>query len=107
MRRHGRPDVIVSDKLRPDGAARVELGAGNRRETGRWLNSRVGNSLLPFPRRGQVILRFRRMRSLQKFAANYASVCNPLNSGRSPSSRPGFELTHTAALAEWRGLWAE
>ncbi|KNX39901.1 hypothetical protein ROTO_35680 [Roseovarius tolerans] len=51
--------------------------------------------------------RFRRMRSLQKFAAVHASIYNLFNSERSLHSRPDFKLNRAAALAEWRGLGAE
>jgi putative transposase len=52
------------------------------------------------------MLRFMRMRSLQKFAAVHASVYNLFNQERSLSSRPNFKLNRAAALAEWRGLGA-
>jgi putative transposase len=52
------------------------------------------------------MLRFRRMRSLQKFAAVHSSVCNHFNSERSLTSRTAFKLNRAAALAEWRGLCA-
>ena len=107
MRKHGRPEVIVTDKLRSYGAALKEIRAAHRQETGRWLNNRAENSHLPFRRRERAILRFRRMRSLQKFAAVHASVLNLFNSERSLSSRPDFKLNRAAALAEWRGLCAE
>src|SRR6056297_1658233 len=106
MRKHGRPEVIVTDLLRSYGAALKEIGAGGRQETGRWLNNRAENSHLPFRRRERAMLRFRRMRSLQKFAAVHASVCNLFNSERSLSSRHLFKANRTAALAEWRGLGA-
>ena len=106
MRKHGRPEVIVTDKLRSYGAALKELGAGARQETGRWLNNRAENSHLPFRRRERAMLRFRRMRSLQKFAAVHPSVFNHFNQERSLSSRPHFKATRAAALAEWRGLCA-
>ena len=48
--------------------------------------------------------RFRRMRSLQTFAAAHASVCNHFNSERSLCSRSNFKLNRAAALAEWREL---
>jgi len=48
--------------------------------------------------------RFRRMRSLQKFAAVHASVFKPFNSERSFYSRANFKKNRAAALAEWRGL---
>jgi len=50
--------------------------------------------------------RFRRMRSLQKFASVDASVCNHFNTGRSLSSRPLFKAKRAAALADRRGLFA-
>ncbi len=53
------------------------------------------------------MLRFRRMRSLQKFASVHASVSNHFNQGRSLSSRTIFKANRAAALAEWRDLCAE
>ena len=107
MKRHGQPEVIVTDRLRSYGAALKELDAAGRQETGRWLNNRAENSHLPFRRRERAMLRFRRMRSLQKFAAVHASVTNHFNQERSLSSRPLFKHNRAAALAEWRGLCAE
>jgi putative transposase len=104
MRKHGRPEIIVTDRLRSYGAALREIGAGNRQETGRWLNNRAENSHLSFRRRERAMLRFRRMRTLQKFASVHASVLNHFNSERSLTSRSNFKLNRTAALAEWRLL---
>ena len=78
----------------------------DRQETGRWLNNRIENSHLPFRRRERAMQRFRRMRSLQKFAAVHASVCNHFNSECSLYSRTSYKLNGAAALAEWRGLGA-
>ena len=52
------------------------------------------------------MLRFRRMRSLQKFASVHASVSNHFNQERSLSSRHHLQANRAAALAEWRGLCA-
>jgi len=79
MRRHGSPKTLVTNKLRSYGAAMKVVGNANKQETGRWLNNRVDNSHLPFRRRERAIQRFRRMRSLQKFAAVHSSVCNHFN----------------------------
>ena len=106
MRKHGRPDLIVTDKLRSYGAAMKDLGVADRQETGRSVNNRVENSHLPFRRRERAMLRFRRMRSLQKFAAVHASVSSHFNQERSLSSRPLFKANRAAALAEWRALCA-
>ena len=107
LRKHGQPEVIVTDRLRSYGAAPREIGGGDRQETGRWLNNRAENSHLPFRRRERAMLRFRRMRSLQKFAAVHASVQNHFNQERSLSTRHLVKRNRTAALAEWRGLFAE
>jgi putative transposase len=106
LKRHGRSDEIVTDHLRSYGAALRELGIGDRQETGRWANNRAENSHQPFRRRERVMLRFRRMRTLQKFASVHASVFNHFNQERSLSSRQDFKANRIAALAEWRDLCA-
>ena len=106
LRKHGRPEVIVTDKLRSYGAALREVGAGNLQETGRWLNNQAENSHPPFRRRERAMLRFRRMRTLHKLADVHASVLNHFNSERSLTSRSNFKLNRAAALAELRLLCA-
>ena len=106
MKKHGRADVFVTDRLRSYGAALRYLGMGDRQETGRWLNNRAENSHLPFRRRERAMQRFRRMRTLQKFVAVHASVYNLFNTERSLSSRYLFKQNRAAALAEWRSLCA-
>jgi putative transposase len=107
MRRYGRPNAIVTDKLRSYGAALKEIGNADRQETGRWVNNRAENSHLPFRRRERAMLRFRRLRSLQKFVTVHASVLNLFNSERSLQSRPNFKLNRAATLSEWRQLCAD
>ena len=106
MRKHGNPKVIVTDKLRSYGAALKELGGAERQETGRWLNNRAENSHLPFRRRERAMLRFRRMRSLEKFVSVHASVHNHFNQERHLYSRDNFKQNRAAALTEWRALCA-
>ncbi|NNJ67605.1 MAG: IS6 family transposase [Boseongicola sp.] len=106
MRKDGRPEVIVTDMLRSYGAALKEIGAADRQETGRRLNNRAENSHLPFRRRERAMLRFRQMRSLQKFAAVHSSVHNHFNQERHFYSRAYFKVNRAAVLAEWRGLGA-
>ena len=65
MKRYGRPDAIITDRLRSYRAALRELGGSGLQQAGRWLNNRAENSHLPFRRREHAMLRFRRMRSLQ------------------------------------------
>src|SRR6056297_2032232 len=104
MRKHGQPEVIVTDRLRSYGAALKDIGACERQETGRWLNNRAENSHLPFRRRERAMLRFRRIRSLQMFASVHASVTKHFSHDRSLSSRKLFKQNRAAALAEWREL---
>ena len=107
MRRHGRPGTLVTDKLRSYGAAMRVISNADRQETGRWVNNRAENSHLPFRRRERAMLRFRRLRRLQKFASVHASVLDLFNSERSLYSRQHFKLNRVAALAEWRQLCAD
>lgn len=99
MRRRGQLDVFVIDGFRSYGAALRELGAEDRQETGRWVNNRAEKLHLPLRRRKRAMLRFRRMRSLQTFAAVHASVFNHFDRERSLSSRDHFKMNRTAALA--------
>ena len=57
-------------------------------------------------RRELTMLRFRRMRSLQKFASVHASVHNLFNQKRSLPSRSSYKANRAAALEEWCGLFA-
>ncbi len=107
MKRHGKAENVVTDRFASYRAALRELGAADKQQTGRRLNKRVENSHLPFRRRERAMQRFRRMQSLQKFAAVHSSVYNHFNQERSLASRDTFKLTRAAALAEWRCLCAE
>jgi putative transposase len=104
MKRYGSPTVIVTDRLRSYGAAMKVIGNVDKQEVGRWQNNRVENSHLPFRRRERAMLRFRRMRSLQKFVAVHSSIHNHFNQERHFYSRDNFKLNRSAALSEWRLL---
>ena len=73
MKRYGRPQAIVTDRLRSYGAAMKEIGVEQRQACGRWLNNRVENSHQPFRRREGAMAKFRDVKTLQKFAAVHAS----------------------------------
>lgn len=106
LKRHGRAEAIVTDGLRSYPAAMRELGNLDRREMGRWLNNRAENSHLPFRRRERVMQRFRRMKTLQKFASVHAAVHNHFNSERHLVSRQPYKERRSVALAEWQNLMA-
>jgi putative transposase len=83
-----------------------KLGNLERREMGRWLNNRAENSHLPFRRRERAMQRFRRMKSLQKFASVHANIHNHFNQDRHLIDRQTYKLRRSAALAEWQSLMA-
>ncbi len=83
-----------------------ELGNEDRREASRHLNNRAENSHLPFRRRERAMLRFRQMRSLQKFASVHASISNHFQAQRHLVDRQTYRERRSAALAEWQNLAA-
>ncbi len=102
MKRHGRPEAIVTDGLRSYGAALKDIGGVERQEVGRWVNNRAENSHQPFRRRERAMLRFRRMKTLQTFASVHGTVHNHFNQERHLISREIYKERRSAALAEWR-----
>ncbi len=106
MKRHGKTNGIVTDRLRSYGAALNELGAANLPHSGRRLNNRAENSHLPFRRRERAMNRFRRMKTLQKFSSVHASVHNHFSQERHLVSRAVYKQRRSAALAEWQNIMA-
>jgi len=104
LKRHGSPEAITTDGLRSYDAALTELGSREKREVGRWADNRAENSHLPFRRRERAMLRFRQMRTLQKFAPVHANVRNHFNHERHLVDRQTYKQRCSAALAEWQAL---
>jgi hypothetical protein len=91
MKRYGKPQEIVTDRLRSYRAAMKIIGNETAQEVGRWLNNRCENSHLPFRRREQAMQQYRRLRSLQKFVSIHASVHNHFNHERHLTNREIFK----------------
>jgi putative transposase len=106
MKKHGAPKVIVTDRLRSYRAAMKIIGNETTQEVGRWKNNRCENSHLPFRRREYAMLKFRRMRSLQKFVSIHGSIFNHFNKERHLNSRDTYKVQRQAALIEWQQLCA-
>jgi putative transposase len=106
LKRHGMVETITTDGLRSYKAAMTELGNAEKQEVGRWANNRVENSHLSFRRRERAMTRFRRMKSLQKFASVHANVHNHFNQERHLVDRQTYKERRSAALAEWQSLVA-
>jgi len=106
MKRHGKPQAIVTDRLRSYGAAMNELGNGEKRQVGRWENNRAENSHLPFRRQERAMQRFRRMKTLQKFSSVHAQVHNHFTQERHLIDRQTYKARRSVALAEWSSVMA-
>ncbi|MXO94809.1 IS6 family transposase [Erythrobacter aquimaris] len=106
LRRHGSHEMITTDGLRSHRAAMQDLGNTEKQEVGRWANNLVENSHLPLRRRERAMLRFRQMKSLQKFASVHANVHNHFNQERHLIDRDTYKTRRSAALAEWQNLMA-
>ena len=105
MKRHGTAQKITTDGLRSYKAAMKELGNAEKHVVGRHANNRVENSHLPFRRRKRAMNRFRRMKTLQKFAAVHASVHNLFKQERHIVDRQSYKERRSEALSEWRSAW--
>ena len=106
LRRYGNPDEIVTDRCPSYGAALRDLNMESRQRTGQYLNNLCELSHQPFRRRERAMQRFRRLSTLQKFAAIQSSIYNHFNQERHLYSRDYFKQNREAALTEWRGLYA-
>ncbi len=106
LKRHGSPETITTDGLRSYKAAMNGLGNTQKQEVGRWANNRIEGSHTPLRRRERAMLRFRRMKSLQKFAAVHASLHNHFASERHLVDRQTYKDRRSAAWAEWQNLAA-
>ncbi len=104
LKRHGQVETITTDGLRSYKAAMKDLGNADKQEVGRWANNRAENAHLSFRRRERAMLRFRRMKTLQKFASVHANVHNHFNQERHLIDRKTFKERRSAALAEWQTL---
>jgi len=106
LKKYGAPKVIVTDRLKSYRAAIKISGNESSQEVGRWKNNRCENSHLPFRRREYAMLKFRRMRSLQKSVSIHASIFNHFNKERHLNSRDKYKVQREAALVEWQQLCA-
>ncbi len=106
LKRHGRPEKIVTDGLKSYTAAMRALGNLGSREMGRWLNNRAENSHLPFRRRESAMLRFRSLKTLQKFSSVHSQVYNHFNQERHLVDRGAYKCRRSADQREWQSLGA-
>ncbi|XQM05833.1 IS6 family transposase [Burkholderia gladioli] len=76
LKRHGRPRVMMTDKLRSYAAANTALGLGIEHRQHKGLNNRAEDSHQPTRVREKVVRRFKSARQLQRFASVHGQVAN-------------------------------
>ncbi len=77
-----------------------ELGIADRQEIGRYANNRAENSHQPFQRRERAMLRFQRMKTLQKFSSVHAAFHNHFNQERHLVSGNDYKDRRSAAMSK-------
>jgi putative transposase len=98
MKKYGRSQTVVTDRLYSYPAALKEIGMADRHVVGRRLNNRAENSNQPFRRRERTMQRFRSMKTLQKFSSIHAQVHNHFNQERHLVSREAYKERRSASL---------
>nr|WP_321395979.1 IS6 family transposase [Emcibacter sp.] len=106
MKRYGRARLIVTDRLKSYKAALREIGCTDKHDTTKGQNNRAENSHLPFRRREQAMLKFRKEETLQKFTSIHAQIYNHFNGERHLTRRSIFKPFRSDSLTEWKSLMA-
>lgn len=70
------PKQIITDKLRPYGAAKREVAPGLGHRFHKDLNNRAGNSHLPFRKRERMMQGFRSQGGFQRFVSIHSATRN-------------------------------
>jgi putative transposase len=102
LKRHGRPRVIVTDKLRSYGAANNELGLNAEHRQHKGLNNRAENSHQPTRVREKVMRRFKSARQLQRFASVHGQVSDLFMGCRYNHNAQHKREARAQALAAWQ-----
>ncbi|MCM2495912.1 IS6 family transposase [Burkholderia glumae] len=101
LKRHGRPRVIVTDKLRSDAAANTALGLSAEHRQHKGLNNRAENSHQPTRVREKGKRRFKSACQLQRFASMHGQVSNLFMGGRYHRDAKRKRVARSQAKAAW------
>jgi putative transposase len=83
-----------------------ETSSADRQKIGRWAGNRAENSHQLFRQRKRAMLKFRNIKTPQKFSFVHAAVHNQFNQDRRLIYRHNYNIRRSAARAEWRSLTA-
>lgn len=101
LKRHGRPRVIVTDKLRSYAAVNRQLGLNVEHRQHKGLNNRAENSHQPTRAREKVMRRFKSERQLQRFASVHGQVSNLFMACRYNRDAQHKREARSQAIAAW------
>lgn len=101
LKRHGRPRVIVTDKLRSYAAANNGLGLNVAHRQHKALNHRAENSRQPTRVREKVMRRFKSARQRQRFVSVHGQVSNLFMGCRYNRSAQCNREARAHAFAAW------
>uniref|UniRef100_UPI00389941AE DDE-type integrase/transposase/recombinase n=1 Tax=Burkholderia paludis TaxID=1506587 RepID=UPI00389941AE len=101
LRHHGRPRVMVTDKLRSYATGNTALGLNVEHRQHKGLNNRAENSHQPTRVCEKVMGRFKSARQLQRFASIRARVSNLFMDCRYHHDAQQKRATRGPAIAVW------
>ena len=104
VKTYGKPQEIVTDKLRSYKAALKIINMEHLQNTTQYLNNQVENSHLHFRRREKMWNKFRSMGSLQKLTSIQASFLNHFNHQRHLENRSTFKVLRQKSLDSWLNI---
>ena len=104
VKTYGKPQEIVTDKLRSYKVALKMLNMKHLQNTTQYLNNQVENSHLHFRRREKMWNKFRSMRSLQKFTSIQSFFLNHFNHQRHLENRKTFKDLRQQSLDSWQDI---
>ena len=99
------PRVMITDKLRSYGAARVKMGLCVEHRQHKGLNNRAENSHQPTRRRERIMKRFKSARQAQRFLSVHDQVANLFHIPYPKSAPADFRrASRERAFAAWREI---
>jgi putative transposase len=95
------PRVIITDKLKSNSAARVEVMPGVEHLQQKYQNNRVENSYQPTRLRERVMRRFKSSGQAQRFLAAFGIITSHFRVGRHLYRASGYRAVMKSRFAAW------
>lgn len=104
LSQHGKPRVIVTDKLRSYGAAKKRIMPGVEHRSHKGLNNRAENSHLQTRRRERIMKRFKSPGQLQRFVSIHDPIANLFHLPRHEMTASEFRQMRSLSNTMWREI---